>query len=222
MDKDKISTFINATGIAATIIACIIAIFMIPFGDVKSYLVENQKWAFPIIVFLSYLCFLIIGLIIGYQYAIKKFKLKKKGFWDLLKKEKNVNEVWVLTSNISYDINNIEFKSMVQENLSKNVKYRYLVPQYSDFKIDVKKYQKTFHLSDEKIKKMFTFYPINEVSKFINNIVIYEPYSNNSETFFFSNVNNEGNDYILLNNDETTYYKDIFEETWMSIRKEKP
>lgn len=91
------------------------------------------------------------------------------------KLEKNAEEVWIVSPDLHYDVENDEFKNIVEHNLHKNTKYRYIVPNTPSVIRHLNRYQKDLTIPKDLTKEMFLLLPPSEFNPFLNELAIYNP-----------------------------------------------
>jgi hypothetical protein len=105
------------------------------------------------------------------------FILNKK---ELIKIEENSKEIWIITPDFYFDLQNEEIRNCVKENLKNNKKYVYFFPFSTENKkklILMKKYYNQYLKNIKFVKLDKKFCEI-----FLNEIAIYNP-KNNKEKF---------------------------------------
>ncbi len=89
--------------------------------------------------------------------------------------EKASDEVWVVSPNLHFDVNDKQWQKLVKSNLAENTSYKYIVPNNEEVRANVEKYKKKYKLNEAKIAEMFLFLPSSEWSPFLNECAIYNP-----------------------------------------------
>lgn len=101
----------------------------------------------------------------------------------LIKIEDAAQEVWVVTPNLYYDVENKDFSEIVSVNLEQKTKYKYIVPANKEMGKRIKQYQKKYNLTDEQVKDNFLLLPESDFNPFILETGIYNGSKQNCQAF---------------------------------------
>jgi hypothetical protein len=91
----------------------------------------------------------------------------------LIKLEDKAKEVWVISPNLHYDIENKDFSELVSVNLGEKTKYRYIVPATPKINKHLKAYKKKYKLTESEIKQNFLILEDSEFTPFVMETAIY-------------------------------------------------
>lgn len=212
--------FINIIGLVFTIIGGLIAIFLIPYSEVKEYIKESN-WLLPVLLLIISLCFILIGFFVSN--LILKLKKKNESVEDLseiefgsvTEREKTANIIWVVTKRLHYDINHPDYIKTIRENLKRGAKYRYIVPNTDEINSNLASYKELYSLDNSAIDKMFLKLRTSDIVKFLRPITIYDPYENNTLSYFYGHTRDKkNNDYLVFDNRKSIEYVNLFKSVW--------
>ncbi len=102
---------------------------------------------------------------------------------DLIKIEDAAMEVWVVSPNLYFDVENQDFSEIVSVNLEQKTKYKYIVPATKDILKKLKLYQKKYNLTKKELKENFLLLPESDLNPFILETGIYNGSSEECTAF---------------------------------------
>ncbi len=91
----------------------------------------------------------------------------------LIKLEDKAKQVWVISPELHFDVENKDFGELVSVNLGEKTKYRYIVPGTAKVIKNIALYQKKYKLTAEEIRNNFLILPACEFNPFITETAIY-------------------------------------------------
>ena len=138
----------------------------------------------------------------------------------LIKLEDKAKEVWVISPNLHYDVENKDFSELVSVNLGEKTKYRYIVPASAAIEKSLKMYQKKYKLSDAELNNNFLLLPESEMDPFIMEIAIYD--ASGKCTACAAPALEDGNDVIQFNEATSKAMAKCFVTIWKKYKRSKP
>jgi hypothetical protein len=92
---------------------------------------------------------------------------------NLIKIEDHAREVWVVSPDLYFDIENQEFSEIVSVNLEQKTKYKYIVPATDDVLHRIELYRIKYKLTEHEVQANFLLLPVSELNPFILETGIY-------------------------------------------------
>ena len=80
--------------------------------------------------------------------------------------ERKSKEIWVVSPNLHFDVNDRSFQKVLKQNHVEKTKYRYIVPNSVEVRANLEKYKKKYKKSEKDINEMFLLLPESEFSPF--------------------------------------------------------
>jgi len=139
------------------------------------------------------------------------------------KLEKKAKEVWVVSPDLHYDTESDKFKNIVEHNLHKKTKYRYIVPSTVSVLKHLRKYQKDLTIPKDRAKEMFLLLPESEFNPFLNEIAIYDPNGKNPVSCLAIWKDcNESDEVIAFDKKMTNELIKNFRKIWKKYKRGNP
>lgn len=213
----KAKTVFSTISISFTLLGTLLYIFTL---DEKM-----QKNISIIIIALAIISFIVLRLTIHSNKGIKNKDIKISNIKSLIEREKLAKEVWVITPALNMDVMstmaNGEFKRAIEDNIKKKgVEYRYIAPNTQNIRKHILKYKKEYgtHIKS----KQFLLLPDSEFINFFNEVVIYDPNSNEKSSFVYPpSIMDIYEDVLEIDIHLTLKYITKFREIWEG-EEEKP
>ena len=138
----------------------------------------------------------------------------------LIKLEDKANEVWVISPNLHYDIENKDFTELVSVNLGEKTKYRYLLPASRTVLKNLKIFKKLYTVTDDEIQKIFCLLPESEFNPFIQEIAIYN--ASNECVACAGSSTEDTNDVIKFDHAHAQAMAKAFKAIWKKYKMVNP
>lgn len=135
----------------------------------------------------------------------------------LIKLENKAKEVWVVSPNLHYDVENKDFSEIVSVNLGQKTKYKYIVPATKEIEKNLKRYKKMYKLTDTDLRNNFLLLPESELNTFILECAIYNA---NGEVVACAGPSlDNGNDMIKFSTDTAKSMAKQFKQLWKKYKR---
>ena len=85
---------------------------------------------------------------------------------NLIKIEDDAQEVWVVSPDLHFDIENQDFSEIVSVNLEQKTKYKYIVPATEDVLNRMEMYRIKYTLTEDEVRTNFLLLPVSELNPF--------------------------------------------------------
>ncbi|HPK09756.1 MAG TPA: hypothetical protein PK246_05415 [Saprospiraceae bacterium] len=138
----------------------------------------------------------------------------------LIKLEDKAKEVWVVSPELHYDIENKDFTELVSVNLGQKTKYRYIVPATKEIEKNIKSYQKKYKLTDEEVQNNFLLLPENEFLPFVMETAIYD--ASTDCIACAAPAMEDTDDVIKLSSETAKMMAKKFSQLWKTYKRVKP
>ncbi|HPQ21767.1 MAG TPA: hypothetical protein PK147_07945 [Saprospiraceae bacterium] len=138
----------------------------------------------------------------------------------LIKLEDKAKEVWVVSPELHYDIENKDFTELVSVNLGQKTKYRYIVPATKEIEKNIKSYQKKYKLTDEEVHNNFLLLPENEFLPFVMETAIYD--ASTDCIACAAPAMEDTDDVIKLSSETAKMMAKKFSQLWKTYKRVKP
>lgn len=136
----------------------------------------------------------------------------------LIKLEDKAKEVWVVSPNLHYDVDNKDFSELVSVNLGQKTKYKYIVPATKEIEKNLKRYQKLYKASNDDIKNNFLILPEMELNTFILECAIYNA---NTDCIACAGPSlDNGNDIIKFSKSTSKEMAKSFKRLWKKYKRD--
>ncbi len=135
----------------------------------------------------------------------------------LIKLEDKAKEVWVVSPELHYDVENKDFSELVSVNLGEKTKYKYIVPSTKAIEKNIKIYRKMYKVSKEEIKENFLFLPSSEFGPFVMETAIYD--ASKKCIACAAPALEDSNDVIRLSKDSSKKLANHFKKLWYKYKR---
>ena len=99
----------------------------------------------------------------------------------------------------------------------------YIVSKTKTLSADLASYRELYKLSEKDIKEMFVFVPDNDLHQFFRSITIYDPYDNNTISYYRAFMtDNRKDDYIVFDKSKSIEYVNQFKSIWYKHQGKTP
>ncbi len=137
--------------------------------------------------------------------------------------ERKSKEIWVVSPNLHFDVNDRSFQKVLKQNHVEKTKYRYIVPNSVEVRANLEKYKKKYKKSEKDINEMFLLLPESEFSPFLNECAIYGPRNKGKIACAAPCINSSENDDAIkfdkaIAAEQTGHFRGI----WKRYKRQDP
>jgi hypothetical protein len=138
----------------------------------------------------------------------------------LIQLEDQATEVWVISPELYYDVDNADFSEMVTVNLGQKTKYKYIIPASKDIHKNLDIYSKKYQMSEDEINQTFLILPESDYLPFLMETGIYN--GNGADCVACVAPSSEDvNDVIRLSNEKSKMMATQFKAIWAKYKRTK-
>ena len=132
---------------------------------------------------------------------------------ELIQIEDDAQEVWVVSPNLHYDMENDDFSEIVSVNLDQKTKYRYILPANVEIEQKLKLYKSKYNLSSEDMENNFLLLTESVFNPFILETGIYNGSKDDCKAYA-APTSNTGINIIAFTAEESKKMALHFSQIW--------